>query len=137
MQLVFGYNRHYVESAADWSWEIRDGNGQIVEPAGNKYVSNTNRSLVLSRMLGKKHCGDLISFPAVVLIEWGCDTEGPQLYWCNAVLAELADALALGAGGRKAVQLQVLAPFAQLSNLLLIIVWPKSLAIASFMMARR
>ena len=33
-----------------------------------------------------------------------------ELYWRNAGLAELADALALGASGRKAVQVQVLCP---------------------------
>jgi hypothetical protein len=39
MHLALGYNRHYVESATGWHWEIRDGNGQIVESAGNKCAS--------------------------------------------------------------------------------------------------
>src|ERR1700723_3153263 len=37
--LLLAYNKHYIESAMGWHWEIHDGNGQTLESAGNKYVS--------------------------------------------------------------------------------------------------
>jgi hypothetical protein len=39
LQLDIGYNRHYAESATGWYWNIQDGDGQIIDSAGNEYVA--------------------------------------------------------------------------------------------------
>jgi len=37
--LVIGYNQHDEESVTGWYWDIQGSDGQIIESAGNKYVS--------------------------------------------------------------------------------------------------